>query len=60
MSFTVRHRPVVAGAAQAATLALVPLAAQLQQEKVDSAVNRDQLLPRKPLPRPQGAGRGTR
>lgn len=38
----------------------VPLAAQLQQEKVDSAPNRDQWLPRKPLPRPQGAGRGTR
>ena len=35
MRFTFRHRPVVAGAALAATLAFVPLAAQLQPEKVD-------------------------
>ncbi|HJR59129.1 MAG TPA: hypothetical protein VJ813_07025, partial [Vicinamibacterales bacterium] len=34
MRFTFRHRPLVAGAALAATLAFTPLAAQ-QQEKVD-------------------------
>jgi carboxypeptidase Q len=35
MRFTVRHRPVVAVATLAATLAFVPLAAQQPQEKID-------------------------
>ena len=35
MNFRFRHRPVVAGATLAATLAFVPLAAQQAQEKVD-------------------------
>ena len=35
MRFTVRHRPAVAAATLAATLALVPLAAQQPQEKID-------------------------
>ena len=35
MRFTFRHRPVVAGTALVAALALAPLAAQQQQEKVD-------------------------
>jgi hypothetical protein len=35
MKFTFRHRPVLAGATLAATLAFVPLAAQQASEKVD-------------------------
>jgi len=134
MRFTFRHRPLVAGTTLVAALALTPLAAQQQQERVDyeaiyqikdegfqrsqvmnimswltdvygprltnapgfrkagdwavkemtswgyervqeedmrknavivasfvyHTANRDHLLPRKPLPRTQGAGRGTR
>ncbi len=35
MRFTFRHRPLVAGTTLVAALALTPLAAQQQQERVD-------------------------